>query len=300
VSRANVKRTNDTIPEKSIKQVANLLKKAEKVWIGAGAGLSAAADPRYNYGDREHFAKHYRALLQYGFKKKLDLMGFGIVELDLQWGYYLKHVREVRFLEDPPVYPVYARLLDLVKTKDYFVITTNVDALFERNGFEADRIYTPQGDYALMQCMKPCTSQTWPTKPAIEKALPTIDPATHKITDDDAIPRCPNCDTRNVFLNVRAMKQFIETPYEQQLERYRAWLNSVRHRRTLVIDIGSGFNTPVWVRFPAEAILKENPTATLVRINLDYPQVPPEIAGRAIMFKVGAHEAISALWEQNL
>jgi NAD-dependent SIR2 family protein deacetylase len=34
----------------------------------------------------------------------------------------------------------YSKLLDLVKDKDYFVITTNVDHCFQRAGFDKNRL----------------------------------------------------------------------------------------------------------------------------------------------------------------
>ncbi len=289
-----------TPKEDDIDRFATFLDGAKKVWIGAGAGLSAAADPRYDYMDEEYFARHYPALLQYGLARKVDLIGYGRFKLELQWGYYLKNVLEVRFSEEPPKNPVHERLLDLVKQKDYFVITTNVDALFERHGFDPDRIYTPQGDYARMQCLVPCSDATWPTRPDIDRALPTIDPETGMIADPDAIPRCPKCGTTDVFLNVRGMDQFIETPFKEQEKRYHDWLrHSANDKQLLVIDIGSGFNTPVWVRFPAESIVASNRHAHLVRINRDHPQVPSEIVNRAISFDADAFEVITAVWQRK-
>jgi NAD-dependent SIR2 family protein deacetylase len=40
---------------------------------------------------------------------------------------------------------------------DYFVVTSNVDGMFNRNGFDENKIYTPQGDFQYMQCAKPCS-----------------------------------------------------------------------------------------------------------------------------------------------
>ena len=48
-------------------------------------------------------------------------------------------------------HPLYPAFFDLIRGKDYFVMTSNVDALFARNGFDTERIFTPQGDYAAMQ-----------------------------------------------------------------------------------------------------------------------------------------------------
>lgn len=101
------------------------------------------------------------------------------------------HVEEVRFRTTHA--RVYDLLLDLVRAKDYFVITSNVDGMFLKNGFAPDRLFTPQGDYAIMQCRKPCENTTWATKPIIDQILPTVDPATQEATEPEVIPHCPNC-----------------------------------------------------------------------------------------------------------
>jgi len=242
--------------------------------------------------DTESFAQNYPAMLQYGYKAKAELLGCFHLGLPLCLGYYFAHVREVRYCEGPQ--EVYSKLLDLMGGKEnYFVITTNVDGLFEKNGFDKNKIYTPQGDYALMQCLKPCTNETWTTLPIIEKHLPTIDPKTHKLPED-GVPKCPNCGGP-IFFNVRGGDWFIHKPYEAQAKKYNAWIQENKNKRLLVIDIGSGFNTPVWIRFPSENLVYHNEKANLVRINLHHPEVPDEIADRSLSFLNGALDVISKI-----
>lgn len=59
-------------------------------------------------------------------------------ELILKWHRYM----------DAPK-PVYQNLYELVKGKDYFVLTTNVDHCFQKAGFAKNRIFYTQGDYGL-------------------------------------------------------------------------------------------------------------------------------------------------------
>ena len=74
---------------------------------------------------------------------------------DLLWGYWATHVTDIRF--SPVTHPVYRQLRDLVAGRDHFVMSSNVDALLARNGFDPDRVFTMQGDYGLYQCETPCT-----------------------------------------------------------------------------------------------------------------------------------------------
>ena len=273
-----------------IQAICEYLRDADRVLIWAGAGLSA--DAGIDYTDTKSFARRFPVLAKRGFRMKAELIGYTDWSPELQWGYLALHVNEVRF-EAPP-HPVYGRLLDLVSNKDYFVITSNVDGMFFKNGFSEDRVFTPQGDYAKMQCQTPCRNDTWPSKPIIDRILPTVDPDTQEVSDPHVIPQCPHCGGA-VFLNVRGGNWFIEDPYVEQAERFTEWVQGTSESRLLVIEIGAGFNTPVVVRWPMERIVDNHPKAHLVRVNVNQPQVPREIAKRSISLRCSAVAAITAI-----
>lgn len=280
------------IKEIDIQQTCTLLRQAECVLIGAGAGLSA--DAGIDYTDPVSFAQLFPAMVKRGFRTRYQLMGYNGWSPALKWGYLAEHVHDVRFKVRP--HPVYSQLRDLVQTKDYFVITSNVDGMFVNNGFSADRVFTPQGDYALMQCLKPCTNATWPVKPIIDRILPTVDPATQEVTDPGVIPSCPNCGGE-VMMNVRAGYWFIEEPYQEQGRRFTQWVNSTTDRSLLIIEVGVGFNTPGVIRVPMERIVYTHPQAHLVRINLNYPQVSSPIVDKSVSLQGGAMAMITAIWQ---
>jgi len=214
----------------------------------------------------------------------------------LQWGYLLSQINLARF--NWPKHPIYQKLLDVVKKiapSNYFVMTSNVDGMFERNGFDPARIYTPQGDYGLMQCLKPCTNQVWPTKDFIDKALPFVSPSTQEITNPDVIPKCPNCGGP-VMMNVRGGRWFIESPREQQRNDFEKWKETVKNSRLVIIEVGAGFNTPMVIRWPNENLVSQN-NARLIRINLENSNVPGEIISRAAQLPLEGLKAIEALWD---
>lgn len=278
-----------------VRRALSYLEQAEAIWIGAGAGLSVAAG--VDFSDEKSFARDYPGMLQYGVRKKLDMMGVWELPQELTWGYYLPHVKETRFGEVRP--GVYKQLLRIAQQcGNYFVKTTNADGLFERNGFPKDRIFTPQGDYCRYQCLTPCTQETWSTESLIEQYLPLIDRRTQQLPKG-IHPKCPRCGGPT-FLNVRGGDWFVETPYEEESQRYSAWLKRNVGKRLLVLDLGSGFNTPMWIRWPAEKIVAEHPSARLIRVNLHHPEVPEPIADRSVSFSAGADAVIDAMLRERL
>jgi NAD-dependent SIR2 family protein deacetylase len=273
-----------------IKQVMKLMEAANCVLIGAGAGLSV--DAGNDYMDKDSFARKYPELVKLGFQFKAQLMGYEVLPPDLEWSYLARHINEARFQAPPQ--QVYRRFFDLVKDKDYFVVTSNVDMLFVKNGFDDNKIFTPQGDYALLQCLGPCWTKTWETKQIIDEISSKIDPITKKI-DPSIIPKCPNCGGP-VFMNVRGGSWFIEEPYREQSKRFNKWIQKVNNCQLLVIEIGAGFNTPGVVRWPIEQIVFKFENSNLIRVNLQYPQVPKEITEKSLVFKTRAIDFINSLW----
>jgi len=271
-------------------RIARWIDETDRVVIGAGSGLSAAAG--YDFGDQADFAARFPALVRRGLKAAYEMIGYSDLSEAAYWGFWAVHVTQMRFEDGRS--PVYEGLLRLVSGKDCFVLTSNVDALFVRNGFDPDRVWSIQGDYAFMQCLRPCTREVWPSGPAIQRALGAIDPASQEVADPNCIPRCLRCGG-HVFFNVRGGAWFIEEPYYPQMERWRAWLGGKSNERLLLLDIGSGYNTPGVVRWPMEQIAAHVPTARLVRINLHDARVPTALGPRAISVPAGARETVEAI-----
>ncbi|GLY06664.1 MULTISPECIES: NAD-dependent protein deacetylase [Actinoplanes] len=261
----------------TVDTIRDWLAGADRILIGAGAGLSAAAG--YDYTDTRRFAELFPALHRRGLRARYELIGAPLPPA-LLWGYWSTHVADVRF--GPGPHPVYRKLRDLVGDRDHFVMTSNVDALFARNGFDADRVYTPQGDYGRYQCERPCTRETWESRPIVDAALAAYDPATGEVTDPDAIPACPRCGGP-VFLNVHKGPEYIPDFHLPARDRLQHWLAAGGHdERLLVLDIGSGYNTPSVIRWPMERLAAAAPGGRLIRINRDHPDVPATLGGDAL------------------
>lgn len=125
--------------EDQIKNAAKLLKDADAVIIGAGAGASTAAGLAYGGKRfRENFAEF---IGKYGGQYMTDMYAAGFYPFpseEARWGYWSKHALINRF--DPPALPLYQELFAMVQDKEYFVLTTNVDHQFYKAGFSAERI----------------------------------------------------------------------------------------------------------------------------------------------------------------
>jgi NAD-dependent SIR2 family protein deacetylase len=282
-------RTNEDVARLAA-VIADWIAEADCVVIGAGSGLSAAAG--LDFGDRADFAARFPALVKRGLKAAYEMIGRWDLPAAAFWGFYAVHVAQMRFANG--AHPVYEGLRRATEGKDRFVVTSNVDAMFVRNGFDPDAVWSIQGDYASLQCLRPCTTDVWPSRPVLERAMTAFDPETQEVTDPACIPRCIRCGGE-VFMNVRGGPWFVEEPYQPQLERWQRWIADRVARRLLLLDIGAGFNTPGVIRWPMERMALRLPRARLVRINLHDASVPRSLGERALSVPAGAREVLEAL-----
>jgi NAD-dependent SIR2 family protein deacetylase len=265
---------------KPSESITNLISEAEYVLVGAGAGLSTAGG--LNYHDPAFFARIFpemrdsgfqtvwQAVTHYWSEKRTNPLEF--------WGYWARHIQRIRY--DLPAASVYTGLLAMIKNKNYFVITTNVDGQFFKAGFEPASLFHPQGDYALFQCRRPCSDELYDNQSMVGKMLASIDRRSWLIRPAD-VPRCPRCGDYMVR-NLRIDESFVEKPHMAAEPRYIDFINSSTAGRLLLLELGVGFNTPGVIRWPFEEFVQKHPSATLVRVNRDHPEYPAELANRVI------------------
>lgn len=251
------------------------LNEADAVVIGAGAGLSASAGFTY---DGERFHKYFADFeAKYGFH---DMYSGGFYPYDTPeeyWAYWSRYILINRYTDAPK--PVYENLLRLVKDKDYFVITTNVDHCFQKAGLDKKRLFYTQGDYGLFQCSGPCCQETWDNEAIIRQMV--AEQKDMKITSA-LVPRCPHCG-KPLTMNLRADDRFVEDEgWHEAAERYANFLRTREGQKILFLELGVGYNTPVIIKYPFWQMTAKNPRATYACINQGEAFCPDEIADRAV------------------
>ena len=288
-----------------VKELRDRLEWADTVIIGAGAGLSTASGFIYT-GERfrtyfQDFANKYRFEDMYtgGF--------YPYKTFNEHWAYWSRYIYINRYMNPPK--PLYQELYKLVKNKDYFVLTTNVDHCFQKAGFDKNRLYYTQGDYGLFQCSKPCHQETYDNAEIIcemVKAQGWQIGADHSLylpegvvakmyVPDELIPYCPKCGAP-MSVNLRADATFVQDEgWDRAAERYAVFLERHRNRKVLFLELGVGYNTPGIIKYPFWQMTAENPKARHVCINYGEAYVPEEIAKRSICIYADIEEILKQL-----
>ena len=238
---------------------------AEYVVIGAGAGLSAAAG--LEYGGRRFKDNFGDFIARYGFTDMYTSSFYPFKTEEERWAYWARHIRLNRY--DGAGTELYRMLLRSVERKEWFVITTNVDGQFEKAGFDRERIFAVQGDYAYLQCAETCHDRLYYNESLVYEMSRNTEECR---IPSSLVPRCPVCGGA-MEVNLRKDDNFVQDAhwYESR-ERYRDFMQKACRRNTLFLEMGVGYNTPTIIRFPFEQMASQANNITLVRINRDYAE----------------------------
>ena len=249
-----------------IAHVGRLIADADYILIGAGAGLSAAAG--LDYAGKEFEREFQPWIERYGITVLYSSSFYPFKTEEERWAYWAKHIWFSRFRTGGT--ELYHNILQLIKGKEYFVITTNVDAQFEKTEFAKEKIFATQGDYAYLQARNGSTKTLVYNESWVKQALAaTIDCK----VPTELIPHHP-LTGELMSPNLRCDDTFVEDErWHRQKEAYHEFVGKAWEHKLLLLEFGVGFNTPSIIRFPFEQMAASNSNISLVRFNRDYPQL---------------------------
>ena len=258
-----------------IERLKQAVEMADTLVIGAGAGLSVSAGFVY---DGERFEQNFADFeARYGFHDMYSGGFYPYRTPEERWAFWSRNIYLNRYL-DPPK-PVYGELFQLVRDKDYFVITTNVDHCFQKAGFDKRRLFYTQGDYGLWQCSRPCRQQTYDNEAAVRNML--AEQKDMRIPSE-LVPRCPVCGAP-MTMNLRADDTFVEDEgWHAAAERYESFLAARAQGPILFLELGVGYNTPAIIKYPFWRMTARNSQAVYACVNDGQAVCPPEIKDQSI------------------
>ena len=259
------------LDQDTIELLAKKIKTADAIVIGAGAGLSTSAG--FTYSGKRFKEYFFDFATTYGIQDMYSGGFYPFPNKEIFWAWWARHIYFNRYVNPPK--PVYQKLLELVKDKDYFVITTNVDHMFQKSGFDKNRLFYTQDEQGIFQV-----------------------PANHKILmeiPNTLIPKCLDDDS-DVEMNLRADQNFIEDEgWHNASAAYAEFLERNKNKHILYLELGVGSNTPVIIKYPFWQLVYDNPNAVYVCINYQESYFPKEIVKRSISIEGDIFEVLQKL-----
>jgi NAD-dependent SIR2 family protein deacetylase len=260
-----------------VERAAGAIHDAEKLVIGAGAGLSAAASIEYE-GNR--FTDNFKPFIEkYGMKDLYTSSFYPFRTQEEKWAYWARHISLNLF--ETPVKELYIKLMELASSKDYFVITTNVEGQFTKAGVEKFRFFEIQGNYGYFQCAKGCHDKLYNNERLVAQMISATSDCR---IPSYLVPKCPVCGG-DMEVNLRKDIFFVQdSNWYTSESNYRKFISGTEGKSTVFLELGVGYNTPGIIRFPFEAMVHNNPNALLIRLNRYHINGMSENLGSTISF----------------
>ncbi|MDE6662832.1 MAG: Sir2 silent information regulator family NAD-dependent deacetylase [Lachnospiraceae bacterium] len=268
--------------DSQIERAAKMIKDADYVLIGAGAGLSTAAGAQYggkffeeNFGEfQEKYGRgrHMQDMYSAGFYPYPDEESF--------WGYWSKQA--ILGGIDADHTPLHRTLLKMLEGKKLFVLSTNADAQFVKAGLPEEKIFCTQGDYFHIQCARGCHPKTYDAVEMfrqMDKARQDCKVPSHMV------PKCPVCGgTMN--MNLRIDNHFVEDEAwheaESRFGEFISQMLSDEKANVVLLELGVGFNTPGIIKYPFWHLTAENPNIAYICVNYGEAVCPKEIEKQSV------------------
>ncbi len=289
-----------------IREAASCIARADVLIILAGAG--ASHDPPTNlptFRDKEGFWENYPPAKKSGkdFTQYSNPRSF-YDDARAAWGFFA--YRYHMYVKAQP-HEGYDILLNLAKRKqDYFVFTSNVDGLFQKAGFDEEKIMECHGSIHFVQARDPSitTSTILPATEIgiqnieldeqfnVKNKVPTMSLLTKKKIkeeeeeEEEAIPTRPN-------ILMFGDSNFVEDRYLKQQNKMNEFLQSIKEakQQVAIIEIGAGLAVPR-VRWTSEE-LQNKLGCKLIRINPLESQGPK---GTTISISLGCLDAMKSIF----
>ena len=278
--------------EERIELLKNEIHKADAIVIGAGAGLSTSAGFTYS---GERFEKYFFDFIkEYGIRDMYSGGFYPFPNDEIRWAWWARNIYFNRYVKASK--PVYDELFSLLKDKDYFVITTNVDHQFQNAGFDKKKLFYTQGDFGLFQSVNPQIQKTYDNEEWVMKAMEAQGFVKDKngvfsIPEGgeilmripaELIPKCPD-DGSDMTNNLRIDSSFVEDEgWHTAAEKYSEFLEKHKNNHVLFLELGVGGNTPVIVKYPFWYMVMENKKAVYACVNYQEAFCPNELEERSI------------------
>lgn len=260
-----------------ILQMHKLLRQSDAVLVGAGSGMSSAAGYSHYHGNEIFETQFHDFEEAYGIRNLFQGFYYVYSKPEQQWGFYSRYIR---FMEEAPAGQPYQDLYEILKEKEYFILTTNCDIQIPKV-FPEDRICQFQGDFQYFQCSQPCHDELYESHDLVSSMLDNMNglevPA-------ELIPRCPECGWKmvpwvqdNTFLQGKA--------WQAAYQRYEDFVRRYHDKKLLLLELGVGDMTPSVIKLPFWDMTSKFPDTFLVTVNLEKASAPEQLKGKSLAIR---------------
>lgn len=261
--------------EEQIDLFARNVREADCILVGGASGLSAAGGGDFYYGDTPSFRKHFGKFAErYGIKGAFDGSFRRWESPEERWAFLATFLNAT---QTAPIREPYRDLDAILKDKDFFILTTNQDTQFVKI-YPESKVAEIQGDHRFFQCSRCCTDKVWDAVEPVKQMMEAMGEGTAIPTE--LVPRCPHCGAE-AFPWVRGYGNFLEgEKYQAEYQKVSTWLDQNGARKLLLIELGVGRLTPMFIQEPFWNLTASLPNAYYLAVNDKHDFLPKQLADK--------------------
>ncbi|MEK4438939.1 Sir2 family NAD-dependent protein deacetylase [Paenibacillus sp. FSL K6-2862] len=216
-------------------KIINKIQDAKGIIIGASNGLSIS-EGVHIFANNKDFQTNFGDLsVKYGFHSIIEGCFYPFPSEPEKWAFFSRLYNY--FLYNKQVSSVMKNLYELIKVKNYFVITSNIDDHFRQAGFAKERLFEIEGNCSNLQCSNSCHDQIYPGDEILSKMNQHQEDGKVPL---DLIPCCPVC-SGPMQVHVEVDRNFLRgQSWQESYQGYQNFIDNVQGDELVLLELGVG------------------------------------------------------------
>jgi NAD-dependent SIR2 family protein deacetylase len=265
--------------DKKVDTLIERIKWADAILVGAAAGMSASCGFNFFYQNDSYFQKYLGEFhKKYRYTGAFNGFYYRYPSSEARWAFLAR----VCYMEyECETGKSYFDLMELLKGKNYHIMTTNQDFQFTRVVPE-EKLSAIQGDSRYYQCSRRCHDEIFYNKDMVYAMNAAIDK--NLCIPTDMIPHCPQCGAE-LEPWVRGYTFLEGEKYRDEYRKINEFLEQNKNSRILFLELGVGRMTPMFIQQPFWNMTYSLPQAYYITINPKDALLPGELEGKGTAIK---------------
>lgn len=258
------------------KKIAEKIKEADGILIGASNGLSIA-EGFHIFADDERFRENFGDFrAKYNVRSMIQGSFHRYASENEMWSYfsrvayhYMYHTESSELMQT---------LYELVKDKTHFVVTSNTDDHFAMAGFSREHIFEIEGNLKDMQCARGCHEKVYSNKEAV---FAMLEHEKGMEIPDEYLPKCPVCGGA-MCVHVPIDQNFVrDEQWQARYCDYQKFIEKFHGRKLLILEFGIGAGNQM-IKAPFMKLAAAEPNAFYITFNKGELYIAPQISGKSM------------------
>lgn len=257
-------------------KVLEKIKEADSIVIGASNGLSIS-EGYHIFAEDSAFLKHFGDFrAKYGFCSIIQGCFYQYPSHEEKWAFFSRLYEY--FLGNKEASSVMKNLYELVKDKNYFVITSNGDNHLELAGFQSERLFEIEGNCRNIQCAHGCHDKIYPGDETLSKMAEAQE---NGRIPQNLIPKCPECGG-NMQVHFEVDGNFVrDKSWRTKYQAYQDFISKAHGKKLVLMELGVGARNQM-IKAPFMKLTNFEENATYITFNKGELYIPDAIASKSI------------------